>query len=120
MKQLLLISFTLLFITASAQDHFGGITTSKRVGILNVGMNPSELSNLKSKFEVQLFSTSINVANDKIGFKDITSDTNLENLIFQGNEPVNFNIDTEFLGPVSYTHLDVYKRQVSDPPVRIL
>ena len=99
MKQLLLISFTLLFITASAQDHFGGITTSKRVGILNVGMNPSELSNLKSKFEVQLFSTSINVANDKIGFKDITSDTNLENLIFQGNEPVNFNIDTEFLGP---------------------
>ena len=65
-------------MTASAQDHFGGITTSKRVGILNVGMNPSELSNLKSKFEVQLFSTSINVANDKIGFKDITSDTNLE------------------------------------------
>ena len=42
-------------MTASAQDHFGGITTSKRVGILNVGMNPSELSNLKSKFEVQLF-----------------------------------------------------------------
>ena len=99
MKQLFLISCTLLFLNATAQDHFGGITTSKRVGILNVGMNPSELSNLKSKFEVQLFSTSINVANDKIGFKDITSDTNLENLIFQGNKPVNFNIDTEFMGP---------------------
>ena len=99
MKQLLLICCALLFLNASAQDHFGGITTSKRVGILNVGMNPSELSNLKSKFEIQLFSTSINVANDKIGFKDITSDTNLENLIFQGNKPVNFNIDTEFMGP---------------------
>jgi len=99
MKNLLLISFSLAFLSMSAQDHFSGITTSKRVGILNVGMNPSELSNLKSKFEVQLFSTSINVANDKIGFKDITSDTNLENLIFQGNKPVNFNIDAEILGP---------------------
>ena len=99
MKHLLLISCSLLFINMAAQEHFSGISTSKRVGILNVAVNPSELSNLKNKFEVQLFSTSINVANNKIGFKDLTGSGDLEDLIFKGDKPVNFNLDTEFLGP---------------------
>jgi hypothetical protein len=83
----------------SAQDHFSGITTSKRVGILNIGLNPSELSNLNSHIEVQLFSSSINVSNNKIGFGDILGGNNLKNMIFKGTDPVNFNIDTEFSGP---------------------
>lgn len=99
MKNLLLIPILLLSLNSFSQDHFSGITTSKRVGILNVGMNPSELASLNNKFEVQLFSSSINVSNNKIGFSDIIDGNNLENMIFKGTEPVNFNIDTEFLGP---------------------
>ena len=99
MKNLLIASCLLIAFNLSAQDHFSGITTSKRVGILNVGMNPSELANLNSRFEVQLFSSSINISNDKIGFNDIVDGNNLESLIFNGSEPVNFNVDTEFLGP---------------------
>ena len=99
MKRLLLTFCSLAFISVSAQDHFSGISTSKRVGILNVGMNPSELSNLKSKFEVQIFAVSANVSNDKISLKDLNSDANIEDLIFKGNKPVNLNIDTEILGP---------------------
>ena len=42
MKKSLL--FVLLFTIAGySQDHFSGITTSKRVGVLNIGLNPSEL-----------------------------------------------------------------------------
>ncbi len=99
MKNLLIIPILLLAINSFSQDHFSGITTSKRVGILNVGINPSELANLNSRFEVQLFSSSVNISNDKIGFNDIVGGSNLETLLFKGTEPVNFNIDTEFLGP---------------------
>ena len=99
MKNNFLISVLLLSISSFSQDHFSGITTSKRVGILNIGMNPSELANLNSRFEVQLFSSSINISNDKIGYNDIVGGSNLESLIFKGTEPVNFNVDTEFLGP---------------------
>lgn len=99
MKNLLLLPILLSTISGFSQDHFSGINTSKRVGILNIGMNPSELSNLNSRFEVQLFSSSVNVSNNKITFNDIIDGNNLENLIFKGSEPVNFNIDTEFYGP---------------------
>lgn len=99
MKNLLLLPILLSTINGFSQDHFSGINTSKRVGILNIGMNPSEISNLNSRFEVQLFSSSVNVSNNKITFNDIIDGNNLENLIFKGSEPVNFNIDTEFYGP---------------------
>ena len=99
MKNLFLFPIFLLTLNGFSQDHFSGITTSKRIGIINVGLNPSELANLNNHFEVQLFSSSINVSNNKIGFSDILNGNNLENIIFKGTEPVNFNVDTEFLGP---------------------
>ena len=99
MKNLLILSCSLLFLNVSAQDHFSGISTSRRVGILNVGVNPAELTNLTSKYEVNLFSTSINISNNKVGFKDLTGDENIEDLIFVGTEPVNMRLDAEFHGP---------------------
>ncbi len=99
MKNLLFFLVLLFSLNIFSQDHFSGITTSKRVGILNIGLNPSELSNLDSRLEVQLFSSSINISNNKIGFGDILGGNNLKNIIFKGSEPVNFNIDSEFLGP---------------------
>lgn len=99
MKNILLVFCLLFILPVLAQDHFSGITTSKRVGIINVGMNPSELANLSSKFEVQVFAASINVSNNKVGFKDIVNGNNLENQIFKGDGPVNFNVDAEFYGP---------------------
>lgn len=98
MKKSLLLAL-LVSIAGYSQDHFSGITTSKRVGVLNIGLNPSELSNLNNHFEVQLFSTSINASNNKIGFNDIINGNNLENILFKGTEPVNFNMDTEIIGP---------------------
>lgn len=99
MKKITLLLCFLFFIPTFAQDHFSGITTSKRVGILNASLNPSELSNLDSKFEVQLMSFSLNVANNKIGFSDIADGNNLEKLVFNGTGPVSFNVDADFLLP---------------------
>ena len=98
MKKLFFLALLLSF-TSYSQDHFSGITTSKRVGVLNIGLNPSELANLKNHFEVQLFSTSLNSSNNKIGFSDIVKGNNLENILFKGTDPVNFNIDSEIIGP---------------------
>jgi hypothetical protein len=99
MKKILVLLCLLFILPIFAQDHFSGITTSKRVGIINMGMNPSELANLSSKFEVQLFAASLNVSNNKVGFKDIMNGNNLENQIFKGDGPVNFRADAEFYGP---------------------
>ena len=99
MKKITLLLCSLFFLPTFAQDHFSGITTSKRVGILNASLNPSELSNLNSKFEMQLMSFSLNVSNNKIGFSDIANRNNLEDLIFKGTGPVSFNVDSEILLP---------------------
>ena len=99
MKKLLLIILTVYVSASFAQDHFAGINTSSRVGILNGSLNPAEFANLSKKFEVNAFGVSFNVANNKIGFSDLNSNANLETLIFTGTEPVNMRLDGEILGP---------------------
>ncbi|MEO0045527.1 MAG: hypothetical protein RL705_718 [Bacteroidota bacterium] len=99
MKRIILTAGLLIGLNSFAQDHFSGISTSNRVGILNTNVNPAELVNLSKKFEVNIYGLSFNVANNKIAFSDITSDADFETLIFQGNSPVNARIDAEILGP---------------------
>ena len=96
-----LICLVLFFVAqlGQAQEHFAGISTSKRVGIVNLTVNPSELANLKNHFEIQLLSSSMNVANNKVGFNDLTDDTNTEDLLLSGTKPINFNFSNEILGP---------------------
>jgi hypothetical protein len=99
MKKTLLTLSLLVGFSASAQDQFSGISTSNRVGILNGAINPAEFANLSKKFEINFYGLSFDVSNNKIGFNDLTSDTNLENLIFNGTESVNLRIDGQILGP---------------------
>jgi hypothetical protein len=99
MKKIILFFSLLLGFCCFAQDHFSGISTSNRVGILNGAINPAEFSNLSKKFEINFYGLSFDVSNNKIGFNDLTSDTNLEDLIFTGTESVNMRIDGQILGP---------------------
>lgn len=99
MKKQYLIFCFISFFNMVAQDHFSGVNMSNRVGLLNASINPAELSNLNSKYEVNLFSVSVNVANDKIGFSDIVNGENIEDLLFKGNDPVNMLVDAEIYGP---------------------
>lgn len=99
MKTLLINFILLVGFVAIAQDNFSGISTSNRVGILNATINPAEFSNLSKKFEINFYGFSFDVSNNKIGFNDLISDTNLEDLIFTGTEPVNMRIDGQILGP---------------------
>jgi hypothetical protein len=93
------ILFNLLPVSFFAQEHFSGISTSSKIGMLSAGTNPSELANISNKFETNIFSFSLNVNNNKIGFNDITSGKNLETLIFQGSDEVNMRTNTEVFGP---------------------
>ncbi|RTY94953.1 hypothetical protein [Flavobacterium sp. GT3R68] len=99
MRNLLILSCSLLFLNVSAQDHFSGINMSRRVGILNAGINPAELANIDSKYEINVFAVSMNAANNKVGFSDIIHSDNIEDLIFSGDEPVNMRVDAELYGP---------------------
>jgi hypothetical protein len=99
MKKILLTLSLLVGFSSSAQDQFSGISTSNRVGILNGAINPAEFANLSKKFEINFYGLSFDVSNNKIGFNDLTSNTNLEDLIFTGTESANLRIDGQILGP---------------------
>ena len=99
MKKLTCLVLFLVAQLVQAQEHFAGISTSKRVGIINLTINPSELANLNNHFEIQLLSSSMNVANNKVGFNDLMDDTNTENLLLSGTKPINFNFSNEIMGP---------------------
>ena len=95
MKKIIFTICMLSNLAIFAQDHFGGINTSRRVGLLNVGMNPSELINLSNKFEIQGGAFSVNLSNNKVGFKDIVEGKNLEAIVFNGNETLNFSLNSQ-------------------------
>lgn len=99
MKKALPLFISLFSLSMAAQDHFSGIKNSNGVGILSTTVNPAELSNLSSKYDVNVFSLSINASNNKVGFNDIINSDNIEDLIFQGDKPVNMRIDAEIYGP---------------------
>lgn len=99
MKKLLALVLLLTITAAYSQEHFTGLTTSSRAGILSAGYNPAELANISNKFEVNIIGASVNVSNNKIGFSDLTSDTDIEEMIFVGDDPVNMRFDVEVFGP---------------------
>lgn len=99
MRKVLIITCSLFISSLYAQEHFSGINTTRRTGILNASVNPAELSNLSNRYEVNIFNTSLNVSNNKISFKDIVKGNNVEDLIFEGDKPVNMRLDAEILGP---------------------
>lgn len=107
MKKAILYFFMFGAATMSAQDHFSGIKNTNSVGVLSASVNPAELANLSSKYDINVFSFSINASNNKIGFKDIVnSDSNFDELIFKGDEPINFRLDSEIYGPGFAIKLD--------------
>lgn len=101
MKKLFLINILLVFSFSSvfSQEHFLGITTSNRGGLLNGYYNPAELSNMNMKFDVNLFNTSVNFSNNKLSFNDLLNGTDLENKFFTGTEAANVRIDALVIGP---------------------
>lgn len=100
MKKPLLFIFALLGTGLYAQEHFAGINTSRRTGIINASLNPAELTNLKHEYEVNVLSFSANVSNNKVSFGDLVGgNSNFEDMIFSGNEALNMKADVEILGP---------------------
>lgn len=96
-------SFLILCVASSlnsfAQEHFAGISTSSRGGILNASNNPAELSNLKSKYEVGILATSFALSNNQLSFDEIINGDNFEEKLFEGNKNVDLRIDAEIFGP---------------------
>lgn len=99
MKKIFLIAIAFTGAISWAQEHFASLNTSSRVGLLTADMNPAELANSSNKFEVNVIGMSFNAANNKIGFSDLTSDQDIENLLFVGSDPVNARFDAQIIGP---------------------
>ena len=99
MKNIFCVALLMGILPVLAQDHFAGINTSQRVSWINAQINPAELADVTSKYEIHVFSASINASNNKIGFSDLVGGSNFEDLIFRGEERVNFRVDAELNGP---------------------
>ena len=99
MKKPLLIVSLLLCGVLFAQEHYSGISTSKRTGLLNANLNPAELTNLQTTFEVNILNVSAGIANNKVSFGDLVGGNNdFEDMLFSGREPVNLRADVKILG----------------------
>ena len=100
MKTQLLCLFSILATGMFAQEHFSGINTSRRTGLLSASLNPAELVNLKNTYEINVLNVSANVTNNKITFGDLTGgNDNFEEMLFSGNEPANLRLDVDIMGP---------------------
>lgn len=99
MKKYWLLLFILSCSNIFAQDHYSGINTSPRVGVLNGSFNPAEFSNMVNATEVHVFSLSVMETNNKISFSDLNDDTDFEELLFSGDEPINLRFDFQAMGP---------------------
>lgn len=95
------IIFAISLITTAlySQEHFSGISTSKRGGILNAANNPAEILNMRTKFEVNLFNLSMAVSNDKLSVNDLINGDNFEDKIFEGDGTINLRVDAQIYGP---------------------
>ena len=80
MKKPLLFVFAVLSTGLYAQEHFSGINTSRRVGMLNASVNPAELVNLKENYEVNLFNFSVNFSNTKAPFAHFETESRAHDL----------------------------------------
>ncbi|RZJ31580.1 MAG: hypothetical protein EOO48_01675 [Flavobacterium sp.] len=99
MKKLALAFGLLAFASVNAQQHFAGINTSSRTGIVNGDMNPAEFANIQTTFEINVIAPSILASNNKIAFSDLMGGSDLEEKLFSGNDAVNLRIDGQILGP---------------------
>ncbi|MGK4567924.1 hypothetical protein [Flavobacterium sp. 3HN19-14] len=99
MKKITLLLCTAFVLPAMAQEHFSAISTSKRVGILNGNVNPSEFANLGSRVEIQLFGLSVNASSNKVGFSDLVNGEDVEDLMFSGSKAVDFTTNAELALP---------------------
>jgi hypothetical protein len=99
MKNLLFLLSLLTCFAANAQQHFAGINTSSRTGIINGQLNPAEFANISSDFEIFVLASSITETNNKIGFKVLVGGDDFEEQLFSGEDPVNLRVDGELVGP---------------------
>jgi hypothetical protein len=99
MKNLFALLSLLALSTISAQQHFAGMNTSSRGGIINGTLNPAELANFTAKYDVIILAPSVIASNNKIGFSELVGGDQLEEKLFSGDETVNLHIDGEILGP---------------------
>jgi len=99
MKKSFLILCVAISLNSFAQEHFAGISTSSRGGILNASINPAELSNLKTKYEVGILSTSLALSNNQLTFDEIINGDNFEEDLFKNNKNVDLRFDAEIYGP---------------------
>lgn len=49
MKKIIIISLVALTMSAYSQEHFTGLTTSSRGGLISSAMNPAEFANATKK-----------------------------------------------------------------------
>ncbi len=99
MKKSIAILILFFGFSGFAQQHFSGINTSSRTGIINGGINPAEFANIRSKYEINIIAPSVVASSNKVGFNDLVGGEDLGDKIFEGSENANFKIDGEIVGP---------------------
>ncbi|MFT3796750.1 hypothetical protein [Flavobacterium sp.] len=89
----------LVCLGVSAQEHYSGINTSQRTGIINAGVNPAELVNIESPYDLHIFSVSAKASNNELGFSDLIGSGSFTDKLFAGSGSIDLRMDGEITGP---------------------
>lgn len=98
MRQLFLL-LMVIPLTATAQQHFSGMTTSSRTGMLNGGINPAEFANVPYKYTIHIISPSFVASSNKVGLRDFMNGEDIGDALFEGSDNTDLKIDGEIAGP---------------------
>lgn len=82
-----------------AQEHFAGLATSQRTGMLTTTVNPAIIATTDNHITVNILSFSGALVNNKVGFSDLIGGKNFEDAIFSGEKPASLRADAVILGP---------------------
>ena len=99
MKKMLCLLLGLLSQANFAQEHYAGINTSQRGGIINAGVNPAELVNLNARYDIHVISISAKASNSELGFSDLVGGGDFADKLFTGNTAVDLRMDAQITGP---------------------
>lgn len=98
MRQLFLL-LMVIPLTVTAQQHFSGMTTSSRTGMLNGGINPAEFANVPYKYTIHIISPSFVASSNKVGLRDFMNGEDIGDALFEGSDNTDLKIDGEIAGP---------------------
>jgi hypothetical protein len=103
MKFSLTILMAIGFVVVYGQNNYVGLSTSQSAGVMSLTLNPAELAKMKSKVDINLFSSDFQISNNALNLTPSSIGSfsdDFDSLIrSESVNPVDFRVGIDIMGP---------------------